>query len=285
MFITCGSLLCFSAFARMASRESNSNAMYSARRDGKDKGAGAAMMMFGMCMPSLETAALLHAFVKVVFLVFFVLLVTAWPSISLITLISLHGLFAIVLLVSWALGWNSAASLKVKAKPANAVHLLEKDNNAISDSRNLPYNSWTLTFDSFTRMAVFHLEEGHLTTVNIVYIIILVANLNAFFQHQTSITPPYTLRPIPKSALATDPLPAIGKVDHYDFQSLDKELFKFNDRNTYKDFASVPLAQQGIYYAEKYTGIIGNLNNTCGSNIFTNAGWACYSIGIRSALF
>ena len=38
---------------------------------------------------------------------------------------------------------------------------------------------------------------------------------------------------------------------------------------------------QGYYYAEKYTGPIGNLNKTCVDSDFTSNGWTCYSIGVR----
>lgn len=184
------------------------------------------------------TMTAMHVLLKFVFLASFIILVVFWPSISLITLISIH--VGITILYS-TLKLFGALDKGDQKHPSNIKYFANKDRipRLRNDEKNA--SGWLDSLDTLSRILVFHLEDPNLTTINILYIIVLLANLNFFFQYQTNIVPPYSLRPALGNKEVT---PVLGKQDHLLFQDLSKKYFEDPSTDTEKEWASNPLAQQ-----------------------------------------
>lgn len=50
------------------------------------------------------------------------------------------------------------------------------------------------------------------------------------------------------------------------------------------EWSPIALADQGYYYAERYTGKFGTKDALCDDTAFTSQGWVCYSVGVRHFL-
>lgn len=97
-------------------------------------------------------------------------------------------------------------------------------------------SGWCMYPDHFLKLAVFQFESNHgyMVTINIIYIVVLLANFNFFFEYQAQIVPPMTLAPLlntPTLASVGSPatVSSLSNVDHTDFQKMDKaDRFKDN---------------------------------------------------------
>lgn len=135
----------------------------------------------------------LHNLFKFAFLGSLLTLVVIWPSISLLALIIMHLTLVVLSLIG-----NMFKSTMV-----GYVRESQTDRNGI-DKR------WQW-IDTTFKVLVFQFENRKLVAINILYVIILLGNLNYFFQYQGDIVPPATIR-------GMDGKGPLGTRDHTLFQ-------------------------------------------------------------------
>ncbi len=142
--------------------------------------------MLPSCLGTVEkTYPFTHAVSKLVFLCTFVILVVFWPSVSLITLACFHVLLACIL--SMYEIWNSSS--KMTPDGVKYIQYHREKRYGVDDT------SGFAMLDRVMQILVFQFENksGSMVTLNILYIIVILANFNYFFSYQGDITPPTTL--------------------------------------------------------------------------------------------